>query len=190
MKESIRQLTEDEIAPSLFDRFERRQLVNKVFRKQDGNWVIKEHPFVDDWNSEDYLFLTQCLKNTIRCGGAVFGCFIDDALLGFASVEGEPFGSNLEYLDLTSLHVSRGLRRRGIGLKLFVKAAEFAAAHGAGKLYISSHSAVETQAFYRSLGCTDALEINARHAEKEPFDCQLEFDLKKLCSLYDRLRAD
>ena len=48
---------------------------------------------------------------------------------------------------------------------------------GAGKLYISAHSAVESQAFYKAMGCVEAKEINAAHAEKEPFDCQLEFSL-------------
>lgn len=48
---------------------------------------------------------------------------------------------------------------------------------GGEKLYISSHSAVETQAFYRGMGCRDAEEIDAAHAAREPFDCQLEYIL-------------
>ena len=47
----------------------------------------------------------------------------------------------------------------------------------AEKLYISSHSAVETQAFYRAVGCREAQEYNAEHVEQEPFDCQLEYVL-------------
>lgn len=49
---------------------------------------------------------------------------------------------------------------------------------GAEKLYISAHSAVETQAFYNAMGCAEALEYSKFHTQKEPFDCQLE------CILY------
>jgi len=36
---------------------------------------------------------------------------------------------------------------------------------------------VETQAFYRAMGCREAEEPNLEHVEKEPFDCQLEYQL-------------
>ena len=34
------------------------------------------------------------------------------------------------------------------------------------KLYISAHSAVESQEFYRSMGCIEATEYNQSHVEK------------------------
>lgn len=42
---------------------------------------------------------------------------------------------------------------------------------------ISAHSAIETQRFYRSLGCVDAAQPLQKHVEAEPFDCQLEYRL-------------
>ena len=42
----------------------------------------------------------------------------------------------------------------------------------------SAHSAIETQRFYRSLGCVDAAQPLQKHVEAEPFDCQLEYDLR------------
>ena len=45
---------------------------------------------------------------------------------------------------------------------------------GAKKLYISAHSAVESQAFYQRMGCVKALEYNRCHVDADPFDCQLE----------------
>ena len=86
-------------------------------------------------------------------------------------------GTRGQYRDLSSLHVSAECRRRGLGRVLFAKAAGWARAQGAEKLYISSHSALETQRFYRALGCTDALEPDAAHTAREPFDCQLEYRL-------------
>ena len=49
---------------------------------------------------------------------------------------------------------------------------------GAKKLYISAHSAVETQAFYRAMGCVEAQEYNQKHVEAEPYDCQMECSLE------------
>ena len=34
----------------------------------------------------------------------------------------------------------------------------------------SAHSAIETQRFYRSLGCVDAAQPLQKHVEAEPFD--------------------
>ena len=105
------------------------------------------------------------------------GAFAQGILKGFVSVEAVPMGSRGQYRDLTSLHVSEDRRGNGIGRQLFLAAAEWAKKNGGEKLYISSHSAVETQAFYKSMGCVEAKEYNQYHAEKEPFDCQLELEI-------------
>ena len=70
--------------------------------------------FLDQWSESDYHFLTDCLRNTIRQGGVVYGAFLAGQLKGFVSVEGPPMGSRGQYRDLTSLHVSEELRGRGI----------------------------------------------------------------------------
>ena len=84
-------------------------------------------------------------------------------------------GSNLQYADLLELHTDNRYRRMGLGRALFERCAAWARERGAQKLYISAHSAQESQAFYRSIGCVDALWISQEHAQKEPFDCQLEY---------------
>lgn len=109
--------------------------------------MIREEPFVDDWSEQDYEILVNCLKNTVNTGGLLHGCFYSGALKGFVSVEATLFGAEQQYLDMTSLHVSEDMRNRGIDSNLFLAAEEWARAHGAKKLYISAHSAVETQAF-------------------------------------------
>jgi hypothetical protein len=58
-----------------------------------------------------------------------------------------------------------------------MKACDDARARGVKKLYISAHSSQETQAFYRAMGCVEALEYNQRLSAEEPCDCQLEFAL-------------
>lgn len=174
---AYRKLRQEEIDRALFAQFHRKQEVTKCWRKVEGQWVIKDIAFVDDWSEEDYAFLVSCLKNTLATKGLVAGAFYDGSLRGFVSVEAARFGSKLQYMDLTSLHVSEDMRRKGIGKGLFRIAREYAKEQGAEKLYISAHSALESQAFYRSVGCVEAEEYNPAHVEQEPCDCQLECKL-------------
>ena len=69
------------------------------------------------------------------------------------------------------------MRGQGVGRTLFAAAKDWAAKQGARKLYISAHSAVETQRFYRAMGCTEAAVYCPEHVAAEPFDCQLECPL-------------
>ena len=170
-------LQEQEIDRRLFDAFIRRQVVDQCLRRENDTWVVRSDPFVDDWTDADYRFLADCLRNTVRTGGFVCGAFSDEKLKGFVSAESGFFGGENRYCDLTSLHVSQDMRRNGIGKALFLAASKWAKKQGAKKLYISSHSAVETQDFYRSMGCVDAAEYNQKHAETEPYDRQLEYVL-------------
>lgn len=167
-------LKEEELTPALFACFKRRQVVTDCYRRENGKWVVKSAPFIDDWSSSQYEFLVECLKGTIKGCGVVFGAFYDGVLKGFASIEGRPMGSRGQYRDLTSIHVSSDMRGRGIGKELFQMACAWAKSQGAEKLYISSHSAVETQAFYEAMGCVDAKECSREHMEREPCDRQLE----------------
>lgn len=179
MKVVYREITYSEVQTELFSEFTRTQIVTDCWRRVEGQWVIKSDPFIDDWDGEDFAFLVECLRNTVKTGGLLYGAFINDKLKGFVSVEAALFGSEGQYADLTSIHVSRDVRGLGIGKNLFEAAKEYAGKRGAKKLYISSHSAVETQAFYKAMGCTEALEYDRRHVEREPFDCQLEYVLNE-----------
>lgn len=170
-------LSAHEIDRNLFAFFERRQSITQCWRKIDSVWQIREVAFIDDWNEADYEALIRHLQKTAASGGLVLGAFVQNALKGFTAAESARFGSHAEYLDLSELHVSRDMRNRGIGRKLFTEAAAWAKTRGAEKLYISAHSSVESQAFYRAMGCVEAAEYDKAHVEKEPFDCQLEYSL-------------
>lgn len=172
-----RSLTEGELSRSLFGDFIRTQPVTLCRRRVNGAWVELSDPFVDDWSEADYALLLKCLSATLRSGGVVYGAFVAKKLKGFASVEARPLGPGDIYRDLTSLHVSADVRGQGIGRELFSLAADWARRQGAQKLYLSAHSAVETQAFYRAMGCVDAMWQCAEHVQSEPFDCQLELML-------------
>ena len=169
-----RALGAEEIDRELFQDFIRHQSVTDCWRKENNTWVIKRVPFIDDWSEADYQTLAACLKNTVSIGGFVYAAFYDGKLKGFVSVEPELFGEEQKYLDLSSIHVSEDMRGQGIGKSLFGLAKEWAKNKGAKKLYISAHSAVESQAFYKAMGCVEAQVYNQKHVEAEPCDCQLE----------------
>ncbi len=172
-----RRLQEQEINRALFKDFIRHQTVTDCWRRENGAWCIKNAPFTDDWSEEDYRILVQCLKHTAATGGFVSAAFSDHCLKGFVSVESSLFGGEQKYLDLTSIHVSEDMRGMGIGKALFLSAKEWAKNMGAGKLYISAHSAVESQAFYHAMGCVEAKVYCQAHVDAEPYDCQLECPL-------------
>lgn len=172
-----RSLQEKEIERELFCDFIRRQVVTKCWRKEKGEWVIKDAPFIDDWTEQDYQVLIECLKGTAASGGLVYGAFYEGRLKGFIAVLPEIFGGENKYIDLAAIHVSQDMRGTGIGTVLFKKAKSWAKEKGAEKLYISAHSAVESQAFYKRMGCVEAAWYKKEHVEKEPFDCQLEVKL-------------
>lgn len=172
-----RSLQENEINRELFRDFIRRQVVTKCWRKEKGEWVIKDAPFIDDWTEQDYQVLIECLKGTTASGGLVYGAFYEGRLKGFIAVLPEIFGGENKYIDLAAIHVSQDMRGTGIGTVLFKEAKRWAKEKGAEKLYISAHSAVESQAFYKHMGCVEATWYKKEHVEEEPFDCQLEVKL-------------
>ncbi len=166
-----------DLSLGLFDRFNRHQVVNWCWRKKDGKWALQNIPFTEEWDQDGKAALVDSLKRTLQSGGIVIGAFSNQSVIGFASVESQSFGPDLEYVQLSNLHVSFEYRGKGIGKRLFKMACNAARALGARKLYISAHSAEETQAFYKSMKCKEAEFYCAKLVMKEPCDCQLEYVL-------------
>jgi N-acetylglutamate synthase-like GNAT family acetyltransferase len=177
---SYKELKETEIDVELFASFNRYQEVKKCWRKENGEWILKDIAFTEHWSAEEYEYLVKCLRNTIKTGGAVFGAFHNNVLAGFASVENQFFGSQKQYLQLSCIHCSYEKRGMGIGKKLFSLVCKKAKDMGAQKLYISAHSSQESQAFYKAMGCVEAMEYDAKSVAEEPCDCQLEYNFSKI----------
>ncbi len=172
-----REIGAEMLGAELFSGFIRRQEVKRCWRRSGGQWVVKDIEFVDDWDAGDYRRVLGQLRDVLGSGGTVWGAFREGRLKGFASVDGRLIGSEGQYAVLEEFHVSQDCRRMGMDRELFFRAAESARGLGAGKLYISTMSAVESQAFYISMGCVEAAEPDPRHVEKEPCDVQREYIL-------------
>jgi ribosomal protein S18 acetylase RimI-like enzyme len=143
-----------------------------------GYWEIRADRFVDDWDAAAKRRVIAALRGCLAEGGAVVGALAADGrLLGFASLRNAPLGRQGDDLELDYLHVSRECRGHGLGRRLFAACCCAARARGAARLYLGAHPSVETQRFYRALGCVPAAEIVAAVYAREPRDIQLEFVL-------------
>ncbi len=171
------QITEENFDAASLDNFVRRQEVAHCWRKRDGQWELLPIAYVEDWDPEGRRRRAEKLLRSVQRGDAAYGAWAGETLVGFARLAGPLFGSREQYIDLAQLHVSAPCRGRGIGRELFRLACRGAREAGAEKLYISAHSAQETMAAYRALGCVEAEEIYWPLAKKEPCDVQLEYRL-------------
>ena len=48
-----REIAPGELDRALFRHFERRQEVTKCRRRENGVWVVRDAPFIDDWSEAD-----------------------------------------------------------------------------------------------------------------------------------------
>ncbi|MFC5451610.1 GNAT family N-acetyltransferase [Paenibacillus aestuarii] len=167
----------EDVLTEMLDSFERFQITTRVIFNDRGTWFETGDSFEDNWTLERKRQIVEHFKDTIKNGGAVVIAKQGAQLIGFAIIEAVPFGSESIYRELSFLHVTRSVRGRKVGEYLFLKAKEVAKLLGAEKLYIGAHPSVETQNFYRKMGCVQAVEINEFIYKREIRDIQLEVTL-------------
>lgn len=168
-------LTPENFGLHTLDTFQRRQRVQQCWRFVDGLWQLKPVSFEESWDLPQLRAIAADIAGHMTRDQSAFGAFAQDQLVGFATVSHHLFGRNARYAELVCFMVSAPFRGQGIGRRLFALAAGELPRLGADKLYISAHSSRESQAAYRALGCTLAVEINAALAAEEPFDVPLEY---------------
>ncbi len=174
---TYQKLCKNHLHDEVLDKFNRYQKVSRCWRKQNDEWVLIDHPYIEDWDLEKKRNIVSELVNCVNNNGVVYGAIIDNTLIGFSCISADFFGKNNEYLELLMMQVSTEYRNKGIGKQLFKLIADSARQLGAKKIYISAHSSEESQAFYRAVGSVDAVVINQVIARNEPFDCQMEYVL-------------
>ena len=157
------------------------QYIARAWRKVEGALRLVNIDYLDPDFPEGIEQHICRLRTTIEQGGAAIGAFRSDGLLvGFATLNSPPFGVRHRYALMDQLFISQAFRRRGIGRKLLLYMASEARVRNVQKLYICAASAEETIAFYRSVGCVDALEINDALANADLRDIQLEFSVTSI----------
>jgi len=133
--------------------------------------------YIEDWTLQQKQNLANKIILGLNSGDVLLGAKLHNKIIAFAFIKTKPFGKFNQYINLAEFYVSKPFRAKGIGQKLFKCVVNKAKLLGANKLYISAHSAEDTIAFYKKVGCKFAEEINNELVEKEPLDLQLEYEI-------------
>ncbi len=152
--------------------------VNGVLSLIEIDWTEYELPNGITWHMDHF-------RNTIENGGHAYGCFDNGILVGYVTLDAQFFGSQSQYLLLDQLFISKDYRNKKIGQQLMKICEKQAYKMGAKKLYICAASAENTIAFYKRIGCVNAVEINTKLYEQDTNDIQLELQLGKPVILFN-----
>ena len=163
----IELLSADNFKPDSLDNYPRKQVVKNVYRKHNGEYILEDCVYTEDWNMEKRRSVAKDISGDDY---VTYLAIENDEVVGFIGLKKELIES---YMILDMMQVSAVCRGQGIGRKLFNAGKEEARKAGAEALYISACSSEETIAFYKAMGAelTDCpiKEI----AEDEPYDLQM-----------------
>ena len=167
-----------DIDKHFLDLFDRSETVQKAWRYIEGAKVLMDVSYTEHWDQTELEIESMKLHETALNGGVVIAGYDEGKIVAFAAIEPERFGSEKQYHQLSQCHVSSQFRGKGIGKALFNRIINESKNMGVHKLYISASSCETTQAYYSAMGCTDAIEHCEKLVHLEPFDIQLEYDVK------------
>ena len=163
----IELLSETNFCLNSLDSYNRRQDVNKVYRRIDGGYVLVECKYTEDWNLNKKRSVA---KHICSDEYITFIALENDRVVGFIGLLRKLSGP---YMILDMMQVSSECRGQGIDRRLFEAGKAEARKAGAEALYISACSSEETIAFYRAMGSDLASNPIKEIAEEEPFDLQM-----------------
>jgi N-acetylglutamate synthase-like GNAT family acetyltransferase len=115
----IRELRFEDINRNILDDFNRYQDVERCYRNENGNWVLKDIKYIENWDKNEMDSIISDFINIIDENGYVFCAYKNEKIIGFAMLLNKPFVSRNQYIQLSNLQVSCEYRYKGIGKKLF-----------------------------------------------------------------------
>ncbi|MGN0615165.1 GNAT family N-acetyltransferase [Ruminococcus flavefaciens] len=149
------------------DLYNRKQDVNKVYRRIDGDFSLVECKYTEDWDLNKKRSVAKQISSDDHI---TYIALENDKVVGFIGLLKQLSGP---YMILDMMQVSSECRGQGIGRRLFEAGKDEARKNGAEALYISACSSEETIAFYRAMGSNLASDPIKEIAEEEPFDLQM-----------------
>ena len=164
----IKRVDKDTFCETSLDSFDRFQEVQNIYSLENGKLVLKFHPFTETWSPERRR---EKAAEILSGRYIIFCAFEGDTVVGEIMLIPE---LNENRLIIDSLHVSRDVRRHGVGRRLVEAAADYAGDRGASALYASCCSAEETIDFYKAMGFGLSEHPIQSCVEDEPFDIQME----------------
>ena len=175
----IELLSETNFCLGSLDLYNRKQDVNKVYRKIDGEYVLVECRYTEDW---DLNKKRSVAKKICSDAYITYLALENEKVVGFIGLLRKLSGP---YMILDMMQVSSECRGQGIGRRLFEAGKAEAKKNGAQALYISACSSEETIAFYRAMGSELAGNPIKEIAEEEPFDLQMICPVNKERIIYE-----
>ena len=173
---NLRRLTRDELRDVWS--IDRAEVVHNVYSRAGSELVLRpEHHDVKGWPPGEPERYGPLLLECFDRGGACFGAFDGEALVGAAVLESRFIGRGGDQLQLKFLHVGRSHRGAGVGASLFERAVAEARKLGARRLYVSATPSENTIHFYLRRGCRPTDDVDARLFALEPEDIHLEFEI-------------
>lgn len=199
----LREVAYGEITEDWLDSFERYQESTQWYHYEGDELVLGEEWFVDDWDLEEKREKAAFIRQSLTEGAALIAAFHTPELCQGADNAGtareSAAASNTMdpaqaetlagftlvlppvkdgYAELSKLHVARSMRHKGLGRALFLEAKRAARAMGAQWLFMATNPAMETQQFYRAVGCEDGRDLLSW------FTLEYETDLVLKCKTY------
>lgn len=160
------------------DEIDRSEVIDGVYRLRNGALVLEDHHFdARGWPPGEPDASKHRMRECLARGGAAWGAFAGERLVGIAVLDGRRIGANLDALDMYFLHASNGYRRHGIGRELVRLVRQRAAEMGAHRLYVSAAPSANTVTFYRRQGFELASEVDPELYALEPDDIHLDMTL-------------
>ncbi len=155
------------------DLYNRKQDVNKVYRRTDGEYTLVECKYTEDWDLNKKRSVAKRISSDEYI---TYIALENDKVIGFIGLLRQLNGP---YMILDMMQVSSECRGQGVGRRLFEIGKAEARKNGAKALYISACSSEETIAFYRAMGSELASNPIKEIAEMEPFDLQMICSVKE-----------
>jgi predicted N-acetyltransferase YhbS len=161
------------------DEIDRSEVIDGRYRLRNAALVLDEdhHFVVRGWQPASLDANKHRMRECLARGGAGWGAFAGERLVGIAVLDGRRIGSALDALDMYFLHVSDGYRGRGIGRELVRFVRQRAREMGALRLYVSAAQTRNTVTFYQGVGFGLASEVDAKLYELEPDDIHMDMQL-------------
>lgn len=157
---------------------DRAELIDGIYRVVDGALALEEYRFdAPGWPPGEPGGNVAKMRGCLERGGAAWGAFDGDRVVGIATLDGRRIGTALDTLDLFFLHVGNGYRAHGIGRELVRLASLAARAAGARRLYASATPSRNTVTFYQRIGFRLASEIDPELYRVEPDDIHMDMKL-------------
>lgn len=160
------------------DEIDRTETIDYIYRLRRGKLALEaHHRQVRGWQPGSLEASKQVMRECMSRGGAAWGAFVEERLVGIAVLDGKRIESDHDALDLYFLHVSSNYRGRGIGRSLVGLVAHRARELGARRLYVSATPSQNTINFYQGAGFELASLVDPELFRLEPEDIHMDLQL-------------